>query len=73
MKRKTKAELQAELDAANKRIADLTDALIKAVQAQPVYVPYVVPQPIQPVQPLYPRYVGTPGVIVSTSDTVKIQ
>lgn len=74
MKRKTKAELQAELDAANKRCNDLADALVRALMAQPVYVPYFVPQPAIVPNP-YPWWgqtieatppvwtVGTPDVI----------
>lgn len=75
--RKTKAQLQAELDAANKRCADLADALVKALMAQPVYVPYAVPyQPPIDGPGIWPSPWTYPGVIyetvcVSSSDKVQ--
>lgn len=69
MKRKSKAQLQAELDAANKRCADLADALIKQIMAGPIYypVPYYPVPAAAPQWPLYPWAVGTPDVVVNES------
>lgn len=57
MTRKTRAQLEAELEAANKRCADLADALVKQVMAQPVYypVPYY---PVPAAVPMYPTWYG---------------
>lgn len=46
--RKTIKQLEAELDAANKRCAELADALVKAVKSPAyvqVYIPSDVPNP----------------------------
>lgn len=77
-KRKTRAQLEAELEAANKRCADLADALVKQVMAHPVYVSYIVPYTTP--SPFYQPYIGTPvqpfsepWVITTCSTSDKVQ